>query len=441
MPTMEIKGISIDSRTIREGDLFIAIRGDRFDGHDFVAEALKKGACGALVERSMLEAKYATLGGVANVVPVEDTVFALQELAMMRRKKFFIPVVGITGSNGKTTTKEMLASILAKRGPVLKNEGNLNNHIGVPLTLFRLNSEHRSAVIEMGMSGLGEIEVLTHIAMPTVGVITNIGPAHLEFLRDTDTVARAKAELLAGLRGDGTAVLNADDRYYERLRAYFAGPLLSFGVNNPASVTAADIRTGGEGTFFTLRFGDRSAPVLLRTLGTHNVSNALAAAAAAFAVGLSIDDVREGLEAFRPVAMRSELKEKRGVTIVADYYNANPASMQAALEMLATLRKGTGRLIAVLGDMLELGETGPARHREIGRNAARLGIDHVITVGPLAEQIAAEAAASGMPKARAVHAGTTGRAAELLRELAKPGDTVLIKGSRGMKMESILEAF
>src|SRR5512139_1166552 len=212
---MEIKGVSIDSRTVREGELFVAIRGDRFDGHDFVPDAIRKGAWGAIVERSVLEARFPVMGGLRNVIPVEDSLLSLQEMSLMHRKKFTLPVIAITGSNGKTTTKEMLAAILRQRGPVLKNEGNLNNHIGVPLTLFKLDAHHRAAVIEMGMSGLGEIELLTRLAMPTVGVITNIGPAHLQFLGDTDTVARAKGELLQTMRPDGIAVLNADDRYFD----------------------------------------------------------------------------------------------------------------------------------------------------------------------------------------------------------------------------------
>ena len=190
---MEIKGISIDSRTVKEGELFIAIRGDRYDGHDFVPDALRKGAWGALVEQSALESKYATMGGLRNVIPVEDTLLSLQEMSLIHRRKFILPVIGITGSNGKTTTKEMLASILLQKGPVLKNEGNLNNHIGVPLTLMKMDSHHMAAIIEMGMSGLGEIKTLTRLAMPAVGVITNISAAHLQFLGSTDAVAEARA--------------------------------------------------------------------------------------------------------------------------------------------------------------------------------------------------------------------------------------------------------
>jgi len=436
---MEIKGVSIDSRTVKEGELFIALKGDRFDGHDFVPDAIRRGAWGALVERSALEERYAAMSGLTNVIPVEDTLVSLQEMALMHRKKYLIPVVGITGSNGKTTTKEMLASILLHKGPVLKNEGNLNNHIGVPLTLLKLNARHHAAIIEMGMSGLGEIATLARIAMPSVGVITNIGPAHLEFLGSIDTVARAKAELLQGLRSNGTAVLNGDDRYFETLRGKFSGRTLSFGLDAKADVRADGIRQGQDATDLVLHADGRSVKVRIRTAGRHNVYNALAAAAAAIALDQPLETVQYGLEDFRPVAMRSEIRDLKGITVIADCYNANPASMQAALEMLASLRRGDRKLIVVVGDMLELGEAGPEAHRAVGRSAAELGIDLLVTVGPLSVNAAEGALRAGMAKDQVVEAGTTTRAAAVLRERAHPGDTVLVKGSRGMKMEKILE--
>ena len=436
---MEIKGVSIDSRTVREGELFIAIRGDRFDGHDFVPDAIRKGAWGAIVERSVLEARFPAMSGLRNVIPVEDSLLSLQEMSLMHRKKFTLPVIGITGSNGKTTTKEMLAAILRQRGPVLKNEGNLNNHIGVPLTLFKLDAHHRAAIIEMGMSGLGEIELLTRLAMPTVGVITNIGPAHLQFLGSTDGVAQAKGELLMGMRSDGTAVLNADDRYFDALRAKCTGRVLSFGMAGPADVQATELDQQQELTDFRLQAGGRSVPVRLRAVGRHNVANALAAAAAATALDVPLETVKFGLEEFRPVAMRSELRELKGRTFIADCYNANPASMLAALESLAAL--GGARSAAVLGDMLELGDAAEAAHRAVGAAAARLGIGLLIATGPLARHVVAGAVAAGMGGGRVLEAGSTAQAAMLLRERTRPGDTVLVKGSRGMKMETVLEEF
>jgi UDP-N-acetylmuramoyl-tripeptide--D-alanyl-D-alanine ligase len=440
MTGMEIKGVSIDSRTIRANELFVAIKGDRFDGHDFVPEVMKRGAWGALVERTALERRFSGLGGLKNILPVEDPLSALQEMALMHRRNFAVPVVGITGSNGKTTTKEMLARILKQKGPVLKNEGNLNNHIGVPLTLLKLNADHTAAVVEMGMSAPGEIAALARFIGPDVGVITNIGPAHLQFLKSMDRVAQAKGELFDHLKSGGTAVLNADDHYFETLKKKFSGRVLSFGIEKKSDVRASGIRQERNFTDFTIESDDSRANIRLRAVGKHNIYNALAAAGAALAVGMSIDAVKEGLNAFMPVAMRSELKQVNGRTIFADCYNANPASMEAALATLSTLRFG-GRVIAVLGDMLELGTAAVDAHRAIGATAARLGVDVVITLGPLAKQMGAGAIEAGMPKDRVLEAGSQAEAAALLTKVSRPGDAVLIKGSRGMKMEKILEAF
>ncbi len=440
MARMEIKGVSIDSRTIREGELFVAIKGDRFDGHDFVPEVIKRGAWGALVERTVLEDKFSVLGGLKNILPVEDTLTALQEMAYSHRRTFAVPVVGITGSNGKTTTKEMLAGILQQLGPVLKNEGNLNNHIGVPLTLLRLNAGHKAAVVEMGMSASGEIDTLARFIGPDVGVITNIGPAHLEFLKSMELVAQAKGELFNHLKSDGTAVLNADDRFFETLKKRFGGRVLSFGIEERADVRATDIRQEQNFTDFTIRSDGSTVNVRLRAVGKHNVYNALAAAAAALAVGMSLDAVKYGLDAFLPAALRSELRQVQGRTVLVDCYNANPASMDAALATLGSLRSG-GRAIAVLGDMLELGQVSVDAHRTIGATVARLGVDLVITLGPLAKHVGEGAIDAGMPKDRVLEAGSQIEAAVLLKKLSRPGDAVLIKGSRGMKMEKILEAF
>jgi UDP-N-acetylmuramoyl-tripeptide--D-alanyl-D-alanine ligase len=437
---MEIKGVSIDSRNIREGELFIAIKGDRFDGHDFVPEAIGKGAWGALVERTALESKYGRLGGLKNILPVEDTLLALQEMSHMHRKKYAIPMVAVTGSNGKTTTKEMVACIMKRKGPVLKNEGNLNNHIGVPLTLLKLEARHRAAVVEMGMSATGEIDMLARLVSPDVAIITNIGPAHLEFLGTMDKVADAKAEILESLKADGTAVLNADDRYFETLKKKWSGRVVSFGIENKADVSASDIRQGRDVTDFTLAGGGSTVKVRLRTVGRYNIYNALAAAAAAIAAGMSMDAVKYGLDDFAPVSMRSELKLIHGRTVLADYYNANPGSVKAALEALISI--GTGvKSVAVLGDMLELGAAADEAHREIGRAAARLGVDILITVGTLSKHMIEGARDAGMPKGRLFGAGSHAEAADLLRKHSKKGDAVLIKGSRGMKMEKILEEF
>ncbi len=437
---VEIKGISIDSRAIKQGELFIAIKGERFDGHDFVPEVIKKGAWGAVVDRTTLETKYRSFVGLKNIFPVKETIEALQGMAQMHREKFAIPVVGITGSNGKTTTKEMLAGILKLKGPVHKNEGNLNNHIGVPLTLLKLDRHHRSSVVEMGMSAPGEIDTLARLVRPNVGVITNIGPAHLEFLGTTDMVAQAKAEILSNLKSDGTAVLNADDRYFNALKDKCGGRVLSFGIEGDADVRACDVWQGKGFMDITLRADRSTVTVRLPAVGRHNIYNALAAAAAASAVGMTLDAVKSGLEDFSPVAMRSELKQIKGRTVLADYYNANPGSVRAALETLISLRE-RGMAVAVLGDMLELGDAADDAHREIGRIAARLGVDVIIAMGALAKYIIDGAIEAGMARDQVTAAGSHTEAGTLLRELSRSGDTVLIKGSRGMKMEKILEEF
>ena len=436
----EIKGVSIDSRNIREGELFVAIKGDRFDGHDFVPDAIKKGAWGALVERSALEKKFECLSGLKNIMPVEDTLFALQEMSFMHRKQFDIPVVGITGSNGKTTTKEMLAGILKRKGPVLKNEGNLNNHIGVPLTLLKINATHKTAVIEMGMSGLGEIDMLARLVSPNVAVITNIGAAHLEFLGSLEHVARAKGELLDNLRSDGTAVLNADDKYFKTLKGKFSGRVVTFGIDHTANFQASDIRQEKDLTDFSITADEQRIDVRLRLVGRHNIYNALAATAAAMTLGMSIEAVKYGLEDFVPVAMRSELRKVHGRTMFTDCYNANPGSMDAALATLVSL-KARGKTVAVLGDMLELGASAAEAHRTLGATVSRLNVDVLITAGPLAKYISEGAREAGMPKDRVYEAQSNSEAALLLREHSQNGDVVLIKGSRGMKMETILEEF
>ena len=440
MRRMDISGVSIDSRSIKEGELFVALKGDRFDGHEFVPDAIKKGAWGALVDRTALENRFSLLGGLKNILPVEDTLHALQEMAQMHRGKFSIPLVGITGSNGKTTTKEMLAGILKQIGPVLKNEGNLNNHIGVPLTLMKLNERHRAAVVEMGMSAAGEIDLLARLVNPTVGVITNIGSAHLEFLGSLDKVAEAKGELLDNLKTDAAAVLNADDPYFGMLKNKFSGRIISFGITNKADVVATEIREDLHHTDFTITSSSESWKVQLRAVGTHNIYNALAATAAAIAASAPLDAVKTGLEDFVPVAMRSEVREIDGRTVLADCYNANPSSMDAAIKTMVSLAAGR-RSIAVLGDMLELGPSAAEAHREVGRTVARSGVDIVITYGSLAKDIGAGALEAGMSKDRIFNAATIATAARLIKRLSQPGEVVLIKGSRGMKMEKILEEF
>jgi UDP-N-acetylmuramoyl-tripeptide--D-alanyl-D-alanine ligase len=434
----EFSGVCIDSRVVKPGQLFVALKGDRFDGHDFISQAFEAGATGAVISMSpQLRFKDKVL------VQVEDTLMALQEIAGAHRSRFNIPVIAVTGSNGKTTTKEMAASILARQFRFLTNEGNLNNHIGVPLTLLRLEPMHQVAVIEMGINRRGELRRLCQITRPQVGLITNIGPTHLQFLGNVEGVARAKAELLESLPPEGVAILNADDEYFQYLATKVKGGLITFSLRSQADVMASSVVLHPDrGPTFRLkiRIGSNTedVEVTLSAVGRHNIYNALGAAAVSVYMNIDMDVIRQGLEDFKPVSMRSQLLQIKGFRILNDAYNANPASMRSALETLAGL-ESSGQKIAVLGDMLELGGPGEVAHRELGREVAVSGIRYLITVGSLAEHIAQGALLAGMEDARVIHSQGLEEASQTILRVAKPGDDILIKGSRKMKMEKILE--
>lgn len=426
--------ISTDTRTIGPGELFVPLVGENFDGHDFIGAAFERGAAGALCQSGRDMGK---LGGKP-LIEVPDTLMALQDIAAYSRAaRDDLLVVGITGTNGKTTTKEMLAAIMSLRGPVLKNEGNLNNEIGVPLTLLRLDGSHWASVVEMGMSGFGEIKRLAEIARPSIGVITNIGPGHLEKLGSIEGVARAKGELVEGLPEDGKAVLNIDDPFLKDLAARNSGRLVAYGLSPNASVTASGIEESGAGIGFRLITPAGAADVTLPVIGVHNVYNALAAAAAAWAVGLSISEIKEGLEMFRPVKMRMETMEIGGARVINDAYNANPASMAAALTALVSVKEA--RKIAVLGDMLELGQSAEKAHFDVGRLAGAEGLALLVLVGSHARNTARGAAEAGMEEDRIIVASGAEEAAAVLAEKMRHGDNILVKGSRSMKMERIIE--
>ncbi len=413
--------ISTDSRAVGAGTLFVAIRGERFDGNSFIDAAF---AAGATV----------VIGNTETVPPagcafirVSDSVEALGRLAGHHRNGFQIPVVGITGSVGKTTTKEMIAAVLSAGYNTLKTAGNFNNHIGLPLTVMGLSPVHGAAVIEMGMSARGEISYLTKIARPTVAVITNVGLSHIETLKTQENIRDAKLEIAEGLPEGGTLLVNGDDPFLRDVRLPGV-TVRRFGFENPACEIRGEIR--GEDSFAV--FGTEfHVPVS----GRHNLYNALAAVAAGQECGIAPEKAAEGLLTYRTDGIRqSEVEIRPGVTVLCDYYNASPSSMEAALEMLG--RGEAKRRIAVLGDMLELGAVSEKCHREIGEKAASLQIDMLLTVGRLAA-LAAEAGG-----ARGMHVRCFSDNAALgaeLRELLQPGDRVLIKGSRGMKMEEILE--
>ncbi len=445
-----VRRICTDSRSVREGDLFIALQGETFDGHQFVKKVLEVGVAGLLVKQSMGQKVWSSAQRMARsrsavcplVVGVDDTTRAYQEIASFHRKRFQIPVVAITGSNGKTTTKEMVASTLRERWTVLKTEGNFNNRFGVPHTLLRLTKRHQVAVVEMGVDAEGQTTRLCEIAKPTLGVITNIGPDHLEFFKSVEGSARAKAELLAALPNDGTIVLNADDHFYEFLKRQAHCQDMSFGMNARSHIRASDVHGAQGQTVFHVHVRGRKRPsrVALNVHGLHNVSNALAAVAVGQALGVSMEKIVSGLKKFRPVAMRSQIKSIQGLTIIEDCYNANPASMKAAITLLKELGNGKPT-IAVVGDMLELGKGARAMHRDVGAYIADQSVSSLIVCGDLGDEIARGARSRGMVASSIFRAKTLDQATTFLEQITKPGDVVLLKASRGMRLEKVLDGF
>ena len=422
-----VSGVSTDSRTIRPGDLFVPLRGPSFDGHDFLAEAVHRGAAACLSEDVIA-------GFPVPVVGVANTLTALGDLAAGLRRGFAGPLLAVTGSSGKTTTKDMLAAILSLDAPGLMTQGNYNNLIGLPLTLCQLAPEHHWVVLEMGMSARGEIARLAEIAAPTIGIITNIGPAHLEELLTLEGVARAKGELFAALPAGGTAVINADDERVTALPVANGVDRLFYGLAATATVRGEELAPQGKGLSFTLHLPEGAQRVNLAVPGRHNVSNALAAAAAAHALGIPGAVIVRGLERFRPRAGRLEVVPLADdVLLFDDSYNANPLSVKAALGTLA--ESGGGRKIAVLGDMLELGSQAPALHREVG--AAAAGVDGLVVLGKFAADLAAGAREAGLAPAKIRLATDHAEALAILREWLAPGARILVKGSRGMRMETI----
>ncbi|WP_303722345.1 UDP-N-acetylmuramoyl-tripeptide--D-alanyl-D-alanine ligase [Malonomonas rubra] len=422
-----LSGISTDSRNIEPGALFIPLRGERFDGHNYLSQAVKNGAAACLSEE-VVE------GLSVPVVRVENTLQALGDLAAAFRLQLHGPLVAITGSAGKTTTKEMLAAILEQVGPGLKTAGNFNNLIGLPLTIFRMQPEHQWAVLEMGTSSLGEIERLTEIAQPTVGLITNIGQAHLENLRGLDGVSRAKGELFAGLQG-GSAIVNLDDERVAKLPVANGVYRLTYGQAAEAKVRAENIVATEEKLSFELLFEGQRQEIELAAAGQHNVSNALGAAAAALVLKVPLAKISAGLKNFTPVQGRMNLFPLPcGGLLLDDSYNANPLSVAAALKVLANL-KGQGRRIAVLGDMLELGSEASQMHREIGTKACF--VDLLIAVGNFAADICQGA---GLKAEQMVVVPEVDAAISYLHGQQRPGDRILIKGSRGVKLDRLADA-
>jgi UDP-N-acetylmuramoyl-tripeptide--D-alanyl-D-alanine ligase len=442
-PNDRVRHIRTDTRALAAGDCFIALRGEKFDGHQFVNQAIERGACAAVVSNPTC-ANSPTPNDFG-VLQVQDTLTAMHKLATNYRR-LMLPatrLVTISGANGKTTTKEMVAAVLAQQFRVVKTRANDNNHIGVPQTVLAIQPEDEFGVIELGSNHPGEMRVLTEVVQPDVCIVTNIGLAHVEFLGDEAGVAREEGMPLEFLprNGDSYAVLNADDRWFPELRARTRANIVSVGIDNFADVRASNIVLNGD-IKFRLNIAKRRDDVVIRlkTMGRHQIYNALQAAAVGYMQGLDLDDIREGLESVEYPKMRMELRVVNGIRFINDCYNANPESMRAALQ---TLRETpcAGRRIAILGDMLELGAHTRQAHFDLGAMAANSGLAQLITVGPAANWIAEGAVEAGMDAHHIVPVLSAREAAEALYSLARTDDAVLLKGSRRIGLEKVLEAF
>jgi len=424
-----ISGWSIDSRTISPGDCFFALRGPTHDGHDYVASVFDRGAALAITEHQVPAAGPQMI--------VEDTTRALQSLGRSARQLWNGTVIGVTGSAGKTTTKETIAALVATEFPTGRNLGNLNNHLGLPLSILRLADNAKVAVLEMGMNHEGEIRDLAAIAQPQIGVVTNVGWAHTENFSDgIEGVARAKSELIQALPREGTAVLNADDPRVREFRKLHSGRTILFGFaegSEAAEVRAENVRLSPQGARFRALGVDFESPLA----GRHGVSNVLAGIAAARALGIAPERLRDAVRSLSPGKMRGEQTRVNGVTIINDCYNANPEAMRSMLELLRDTP--ATRRIAVLGEMLELGPEAEALHRSLGRFVAEQGIDAVIGIRGAGRWIADEAIAAGLSGGAALFFDTPEKAGDYLKGFLKPGDAVLFKGSRGVRVERALE--
>ena len=440
-----INKVSIDSRTLTPGDLFFAIIGTHFDGHNFIIEALNKGASGVVVCKdtaSLFQKEEIDKSKI--IIEVKDTLSALQDWAKYYKSKFKTFNICVTGSNGKTTTKEIIAHILSQKFPLLKTSGNYNNEIGIPLTLLQLNDLHKILLLEMGMRGLGEIKTLTNFVPPDLAVITNVGEAHIGLLGSKDNIFRAKSELLQSLNKDGIAVLNKDDPYFLKMLEIVKGKkIITFGLENKSDIMACNIRMiSDRGMKFTLKIKDvEDREIFFPLLGRYNIYNALAASAVAFALEVKSNLIEIRLADFKPLDMHMHLNNfDNGIKILNDSYNASPFSVKKALETLVEVAQGH-RKIAILGDMLELGEKSDFYHREIGKEVAKLSVDILITLGEGGRIIAHSFLENGAKKDQAFSFEKTEKKylTKKLWNLVRPGDFVLLKGSREMQMEEVLQ--
>jgi UDP-N-acetylmuramoyl-tripeptide--D-alanyl-D-alanine ligase len=427
------QGYSIDSRSVRAGQLFFAVTGERLDGHDFVEQALKNGAIAAVVRRDQLS-RYPR---ETRLLAVEDTLAALQTLATAVRKLWGKPLIAVTGSAGKTTTKEAIAHVLGARFRVLKSEGNFNNHFGLPLMLLKLEPEYDVAVIEMGMSHAGEIRALAKIAQPEIGVVTNVAPVHLEFFDSLAGIARAKYELVESLPANGIAVLNADDEYVSQFGRDFKGKVVMYGTRATADVRAENIQAKGlEGSEFEVVIGSVRERGMLPLVGEHNVLNALAAVAVGVERGLKPGEAVGALATLAPADKRGEVLQLGNITVINDCYNSNPKALGAMVDALAAT--AAKRRIVVAGEMLELGAAGEEMHRQAGQHIAEKGIDVLLGVRGQAQAMVEGARRAGTP---AEYVAGPEEAGEWLAREARDGDVVLLKASRGVKLEKALDTW
>jgi len=443
-PRTSFSGISTDSRTIGAGELFVALKGERFDGHDFAQAAVQGGARGVLVEHPCDR-----IPPSVPVIAVPDTLVALGQIAAWHRKRFPIHLVAVTGSVGKTTTKEFIAAALALRHHVLKSKENFNNEIGVPLTLLQLEKTHSAAVLELAMRATGQIRYLTEIANPTIGVITNIGESHLGMLGSLEGIARAKGELVANMGQDGVVVLNADDPWFGYLSSLARCRVVSFGFADTADFSGREVRIfyargeNGEvrtSTEFVVRHGKEVCLVRLPAGGEHYAANALAAIAAAACTGMQLQEIARGLATTEPLKMRQQwLSSPGGYLILNDAYNSSPASLRAALRVTQFF-PCEGKRIAVLGDIKELGESSTEIHRQLGRELPRYGVDLLCVIGEFAEDMAAGAREAGLPNDKIIVSSSLDELIVAVRERASRGDVLLVKASRAMQLERVVEA-
>jgi UDP-N-acetylmuramoyl-tripeptide--D-alanyl-D-alanine ligase len=430
-PQYTVTGVAIDSRKVKPGDVFVAFVGEKVDGHAHVDDAFRRGASAAIVTKNV-----ETSSADGAVIHVQDALYAMQMLAAHERSSFAGPVIGVTGSNGKTTTKDMLAAVFGVKGPCLATVGNHNNELGLPLTILERKPEHQSMVLEMGMRGMGQIATLCEIGKPTAGIITNIGQSHIEILGSRENIAKAKAELLEAVPGDGISALNRDDAWLVKMADRASSRVLWYSLESEADAYATDVQPRKDGISFTAHVLGQSHTVTLPMHGRHNIANALGALVLGAAHGIPLPDMADALQHMKTTGGRLQVKQGlRGWTVIDDSYNASPISMKASLSAMKDIAAGNPT-VAVLGDMYELGDYAESGHREVGAYAAQLGMDLLIAIGPMGAWIAEAAREAGCRDV--VHFADKQQALEQISELIPADATVLVKASRGMQLEDVV---